>query len=238
MKTTTFLSVAVVAALIVACSNGKPKEVGQPAAGSETAAAAGTVGTAGSVPPAGAVTPDMANQDAKDFIRHLAIVNAAEMELGQLAVDRGAAAEVKEFAKTMIKDHAAAGEKLKALASNLEVAAPGELDDMHKEQREKLAKRSGPDFDREYASMMVEGHKDLIDQLEPRLDKSALEQWKVAMNGKTTAGGTIAILPDASDNQTTIRINRFAADLYPTVHAHAEAAKALESSLRKRYTTP
>jgi hypothetical protein len=35
-----------------------------------------------------------------------------------------------------------------------------------------------------------------------------------------------------------MRINQFAADIYPVVHAHMEAAKALESSLKKRHTTP
>jgi hypothetical protein len=59
------------------------------------------------------------------------------------------------------------------------------------------------------------------------------------MNGKTSvAGGTVALLPDRSDNPTTMRVNQFAANFYPTVHAHLEAAKALESSLKKRYTTP
>ena len=133
----------------------------------------------------------------------------------------------------------ASGDKLKALASDLKINAPGELDEKHVDQRDKLAKQSGADFDREYASAMVDGHKDLIDQLEPRIDKKTLDQWKVEMKGKTTvARGTVAILPDQSDNPTTMRINQFAADIYPTVHAHLEAAKALETTLGKRHTTP
>jgi predicted outer membrane protein len=139
----------------------------------------------------------------------------------------------------MIDDHTASGDKLKALASDLRIEAPSQLDEKHVDQRDKLAKRPGADFDREYASAMVDGHKDLIDQLEPRIDKKTLDQWKVEMNGKTTvAGGTVAILPDQSDNPITMRINQFAAGIYPTVHAHLEAAEALESSLKKRYTTP
>jgi hypothetical protein len=82
---------------------------------------------------------------------------------------------------------------------------------------------------------MVDSHKDLVDQLEPRIDKKALDQWKV--NGKTTAtGGTAALLPDQSDNPTTMRINQFAADIYPTVHAHMEAATALERAIKKHET--
>ena len=226
MKRIGFLSFALVATLSAGCSSEKGKNLGtvksrEPA----------TVGTAGAA--------EIASQDAKDFIHHVAIANTAEIDLGKLAADRGTASEVKKFAQMMVDDHTASGDKLKALASDLKINAPGELDEKHTDQRDKLAKQSGADFDREYASAMVDGHKDLIDQLEPRIDKKTLEQWKVQMNGKTTAApGTVAILPDHSDNPTTMRINQFAAGIYPTVYAHLEAAKALESSLKKRYTTP
>jgi putative membrane protein len=226
MKRIGFLSFALVATLSAGCSSEKGKNLGT-ARSSEPA----TVGTAGAA--------EIASQDAKDFIHHVAIANTAEIDLGKLAADRGTAGEVKKFAQMMIDDHTASGDKLKALASDLKINAPGELDDKHIDQRDKLAKQSGADFDREYASAMVDGHKDLIDQLEPRIDKKTLEQWKVQMNGKTTAAaGAVPILPDHSDNPTTMRINQFAAGIYPTVHAHLEAAKALESSVKKRYTTP
>ena len=226
MKRIGFLSLALVATLTTGCSSEKGKNLGT-VKSSEPA----TVGTAGAA--------EIASQDAKDFIHHVAIANTAEIDLGKLAADRGTASEVKKFARMMVDDHTASGDKLKALASDLKINAPGELDEKHVDQRDKLAKQSGADFDREYASAMVDGHKDLIDQLEPRIDKKTLEQWKVQMNGKTTAApGTVAILPDQSDNPTTMRINQFAADIYPTMHAHLEAAKALESSLKKRSTTP
>jgi predicted outer membrane protein len=225
MKRIEFLSFALVATLTAACSSDKGPDLGQ-AKGGEPA----TVGTSGA---------DIANRDAKDFIHHVAIGNTAEIDLGKLAADRASADEVKKFAQMMIADHTASGDKLKALASDLKIEAPGQLDDKHMDERDKLAKQRGADFDRGYASAMVDGHKDLIDQLEPRIDKKTLDQWKVEMNGKTAAaGGTVTILPDHSDNPTTMRINQFAAEIYPTVHAHLEAARALESSLKKRYTTP
>jgi putative membrane protein len=220
-----FLSFALVATLTAGCSRDKATDLGQ-AKGSEPAA----VGTS--------VPPDIANQDAKDFFHHVAIVNMAEIDLGKLAIDRGTADKVKKFAQMMITDHTASGDKLNALASDLKIGVPEELDDKHIDQRATLAKRSAVDFDREYASAMVDGHKDLIDQLEPRIDKKTLDQWKVAITGKATAGTIVAIPPDRSDNPTTMRINQFAADIYPTVYAHLEAAKALESSLNKRDTRP
>jgi predicted outer membrane protein len=221
-----FLSFGLIAILAAGCSSEKGKDLGK--VKSTEPASIGTSGAA-----------DIANRDARDFIHHVAIANMADIDLGKLAVDRGTANEVKKFAQIMIDDHTTSADKLKALASDLKIEAPGGLDDKHMDQRDKLAKRSGTDFDREYASAMVDGHKDLIDQLEPRIDKKTLEQWKVQMNGKTTAAaGAVAILPDHSDNPTTMRINQFAAGIYPTVYAHLEAAKALESSLKKRDTRP
>jgi len=221
-----FLSFVLIATLIAGCSSEKGKNLGT-VKSSEPA----TVGTAGA--------PDIASQDAKDFIHHIAIVNTAEIDLGKLAAERGTAGEVKKFAQMMIDDHTASGDKLKALASDLKINAPGELDDKHIDQRDKLAKQSGSDFDREYASAMVDGHKDLIDQLEPRVDKKILDQWKDAITAKPTAARKIAAIPpDRSDNPTTMRVNQFAADIYPTVYAHLEAAKALERSLEKREAKP
>jgi len=225
MKRMGFLSFVLVAALTAGCSGDKGKGLGQ-----DKASAPPTVGTSGAI--------DIANQDAKDFIHYVALANMAEVDLGKLAADRGTADEVKKFGQMMIAEHTASGDKLKTLASDLHIDAPGRLDDKHTDQRDKLAGRQGGDFDREYATAMVEGHKELIDQLEPRIDKKALEQWKVETRGKTTAGGTVPIPPDPSDNPTTMWINQFAADIYPAVRAHLEAARALESSLKKRDTTP
>ena len=146
----------------------------------------------------------------------MAIVNTAEIELGKLARDRGTTETVKKFAQMMIDQHTASGEKVKALASDLKIDTPDRLDDQHLDQRDKLAKESGTDFDREYTSTMVAGHKDLIDQLEHRIDKKTLEQWKIGMKGKTTVpSGAIAILPDRSDDPTTMRVNQLAADSLP-----------------------
>jgi putative membrane protein len=220
MKRNGFLSLALVATCAAACSSNKGKVVGQ----EKTSERAG---------PAANVPADMVSRDASDFTHHVAIVNVAEIELGKLAAERGTADAVKKFGRMMVADHEAAGDKLRAVAADLKIDVPDRPDDQLTEQRDRLARRSGADFDRDYASAMVDGHKDLLDQLEPRIDKKSLEQWKVATSDKTGAAASIATLPDKSDNPTTMRINQLAADLYPTVRAHWDAAKALESSLKK-----
>ncbi len=225
MKRTAIVCVTLVAITAAGCSR-DIKDVGQ--SKSHPPEAVGT-----------SVPADIASQDATDFVHHVAIVNNAEIDLGKLATARGSADGVKKFAQMMIADHTGSGDKLKTLASDLKLQAPSDLDDKHREQRDTLAKKSGTDFDRDYAKAMVDGHKDLIDQLEPRVDKKILDEWKAASTGTPTAAGRIvAIPPDRSDNPTTMRVNQFAADIYPTVYAHLEAAKALERSLEKREARP
>lgn len=161
MKRIGLLSFALAATLTVACSSNKAKDADRAKGGKPD-----TVGTSGAA--------DLVSRDASDFIRYIATVNTAEIELGKLAADRGSSDEVKKFAKMMIADHTSAGDKLKALGSDLKVEAPTQLDDKHMEQRDKLARLRGADFDREYVTTMADSHKDLIDQLEPRIDKKTL----------------------------------------------------------------
>ena len=99
MKRIGVLSFALVATLTAGCSRDKATDLGQ-AKGSEPAA----VGTS--------IPADIANQDAKDFMHHIAIVNMAEIDLGKLAADRATAHGVKKFAQMMIHDHTTSGDKL------------------------------------------------------------------------------------------------------------------------------
>lgn len=223
------LPVALVATL-AACGGGQGRDAGQVRT-SDSA----TVGTSGAaVEDRRVVAADAAGQDAKDFVDHVAIVNMAEIELANLAAQRAASGEVRTFARTMLDDHTAFGAKLDSLAAAVRIEPSDQLDEKHKDQRDKLSRLSGNEFDRAYATAMVEGHEDLIEQLEPRLEKKTLEQWKDAKKAPGTAN--VAVRADTSDNPTTVRVNQFAADVYPTVYAHFEAARALETSLKKRST--
>ena len=228
-----FLSFAVFATLTAGCWSDRATKPGE-ARNSDPA----TVGTSGAaVVDRRVVAADPASQDARDFIHDVAVANMAEIDLAQLAAERGTADGVKQFARMMINDHSAAQDKMKSLAAELKIELPDQVDEKSRDQRDKLAKQSGPDFDREYATAMVDGHKDLIDRLEPRIDKKTLEQLKDS-NGKTTApAGAAPILPDKSDNSTLMRVNQFAAGMFPTVQTHLESARALVKSLDKREKT-
>jgi putative membrane protein len=207
--------------------------------------------TPGSQPPAergAAVGTGGAGADVKsdgEFVRDIAVKNMAEVELSRLAVDKAESAEVKAFAQLVIRDHGAAGDKLKNIASDHQIAWPAELDDKQREVADALAKKQGPDFDREYAKAMIEGHQDLAAKLESRLDVQSLSAWKTAAAGRTqsqalpqpeAAMPDVKVQPNKSDDAITMKINQWAADTYPVAQKHLDTARTLEDTTKKRAT--
>jgi putative membrane protein len=223
MQRTNGLAIAIAAALAAGCSSQNPQRETAPPVARRDAGGVGTSGTA-----------DLTSQDARDFLAHLATVDQSEIQLGKLAVSRGTSPGVRKFGQMMIDDHTSSSDRLESLERDLKIEPPKQPQQQDSDQHEELAKQSGSEFDREYASAMVRRHEDLIDQLEPRIDKKGLDQWKEEMKGKTKIPAGAAVLPDKSDNKTTMRINQFAASIYPTVYSHLQAAKALEQSLEAR----
>jgi len=140
----------------------------------------------------------------------------------------------------MVTDHTKAGDALKAVASSHNVQLPLDVDAKHRDLYDKLAKLQGVEFDREYADAMVDGHQDVADQLESRIDRERLQAWKTEtgdwLSGKKAVDhanvGTVT--PEHSDNAATMAVNQWAADSYPVVQGHLAAAKAMKSAMDKR----
>jgi putative membrane protein len=189
-----FLSIALTAFVAIGCNR-------------SNTASNGSVGTSGDTDRNEVKAADTA------FINDLVIANMAEVELGRLAVERGASTEVKKFGQMMIDDHTKAGEKLKSVATAQNIRVPADLDEKHRDLRDKLAKLSGSAFDREYMAAMVEGHEGVADKLESRLDSAKLAQ--------------------KSDNVVTMAVNEWAAEAYPVVQSHLEAARVIDKALKR-----
>ena len=176
----------------------------------------------------------------RDFVRDVTVMNAAEIELSRTALQKSAGADVKQFAQMMVDDHTSAGEKLRAVATQHQIDAPAQLDDKHRDKGEKLAAKQGLDFDKDYADAMVDGHQDLVDKLESRIDKDTLSRFKAdsaGQSGKETAKVEAkAVTAEKSDSPITMAINQWAADTYAVAYAHLQAAKAMRDGVRKRST--
>ena len=97
-------------------------------------------------------------EDGDAFLDSAAIGGMMEVELGKLALQKSANAEVKKFAAQMVADHSKANMELKAIAQKLKVLVPeGNLPDV-KAHVDALKKYSGKEFDVYYMDMMVKDH--------------------------------------------------------------------------------
>jgi putative membrane protein len=114
------------------------------------------------------------------FLRNAAEGSMAEVKLGQLAEEKAQAPEVKNFAKRMVEDHSKAVEELKQIGSQEGINLPTDTSHKDAETYNRLAKLSGPEFDRAYAQEMVKDHQKDIAEFkkgETEVQKPALKQF-------------------------------------------------------------
>jgi putative membrane protein len=93
------------------------------------------------------------------FVQKAAMGGMAEVELGRIATEKAGSDEVKKFGQRMVDDHGKASEELKTLAQNKRITLATTLDPHHKAMQDRLAKLSGPAFDRAYMQAMLVDHK-------------------------------------------------------------------------------
>lgn len=117
-------------------------------------------------PPTSSVSGGAAMSLAKDdqkFITKAAVGGMTEVQLGSIAQKNAASDQVKAFGARMVRDHSAANEELKQVASAKGLALPTALDKSHQKDVDKFSKLSGADFDKKYTKYMVSDHKEDID---------------------------------------------------------------------------
>ena len=106
-----------------------------------------------------AATTVLADSPDSTFYKNAAEGGMSEVELGQLAQQKGTNPAVKEFGAMMIKDHSEANEKLKTLAASKQVKLPESPSVMQKASKTKLDMMSGDSFDKSYVKGMIDDHK-------------------------------------------------------------------------------
>ena len=100
----------------------------------------------------------------------MTIAGLTEVQLGKIATERAASADVKAFGQMMVKDHSQAGDELKQVASQLRIQPTTQLDQKHKDLVDKLSKLQGAEFDREYINAMAQGHQEVLGKVRARVE--------------------------------------------------------------------
>jgi putative membrane protein len=94
-----------------------------------------------------------------EFATKAAVGGMAEVQFGNLAIQKTTNTQIKDFANMMVKDHGKANDELMAIATTKNITLPTMLDDEHQKKMSELSGRSGNDFDKTYVDAMVDGHK-------------------------------------------------------------------------------
>jgi putative membrane protein len=83
----------------------------------------------------------------------------AEVQLGQLTLQKSNNPQVKEFAQRMIDDHTKLNEQMKPVAQQLGVTVPDQISKGDRKTMAKLQGLSGSAYDQAYIKDMVKDHK-------------------------------------------------------------------------------
>jgi len=138
------------------------------------------------------------------FLVKAAEINLEEIELGELAQQKGSTADVKALGKMMVDEHTSAQNELKELAASKSITIPVVLTENGKDAYDDLNEENvGKDFDKEYCGMMVKGHKSAIREFE-----------------------------NASSNAEDGDIRNWASSMLPGLRTHLEHAEACKEKCK------
>jgi putative membrane protein len=112
-----------------------------------------------------------------DVLTKLHHSNQMEIQAGKLAQEKGESKAVKSFGKTLVADHTAADKQVVALSKQLKVDLPKE--DMKDDgMLEKARATSGAEFDKTFASSMLDDHKKDVEEATEARDKTSNPKLK------------------------------------------------------------
>jgi putative membrane protein len=114
----------------------------------------------------------------RTFISEASQDGLAEVELGKVAQQNAASAEVKQFAQRMVDDHSKANQELETIATQLGATVPKEPGGKHAKMVKELSKKNGARFDHEYAEDMVKDHEKAVALFEKESKKGDSDELK------------------------------------------------------------
>jgi putative membrane protein len=135
----------------------------QPAPGMNAATQDQTSATA-----SGQTTPE-----DKVFVEEALKGGMAEVQLGQLALQKAKNPDIKQFAQRMVDDHTKMGDQMKQVAQQAGVKIPDGPSKKDKETIAKLQALNGDAFDKAYMKDMVKDHKTDLNDFKSEADNGS-----------------------------------------------------------------
>ncbi|HEX4997804.1 MAG TPA: DUF4142 domain-containing protein [Terriglobia bacterium] len=146
------------------------------------------------------------------FLRQAIEINAAEIQLGRLALAKTQNPQVREYAEMMIKDHIAGLEKFQKLQPGYRAGQRGvpPLSAEDEKLKVRLSDLTGEQFDREYMGAMVSGHRDAVTLFERQAN---------------------ARVAHSQNKDVAARANALAKQMLPMLRKHLERAEQVQRTL-------
>ena len=121
----------------------------------------------------------------KAFVREALQGGMAEVQMGQLALQKSSNPDVKQFAQKMVDDHTKLGDAMKQVAQQMNVKPPSSLSGKDKSTVSKLSALNGDAFDKAYIQDMVKDHK----QDQKEFEQEAQNASNPALKDLVSQGG-------------------------------------------------
>jgi putative membrane protein len=119
-----------------------------------------------------------------EWATDIADASLLEVKLGELAQTKASSPQVKELGKMMVTDHGKANEELTALAAQKNITLPNTLSDKSQKKLDDFSTKTGTDFDKDYSSAMVEGHKDVLSKFKKEAEDGKDADLRAWAEGK------------------------------------------------------
>lgn len=100
------------------------------------------------------------------FLVNASEINLEQIELGQLAQQKGNSTHVRELGEIMENAHTKSQKDLKALAKSKNVTIPNKLTNDARDAYKNLNEKTGDDFDEAYTNRMISDHNKAISTFE------------------------------------------------------------------------
>ncbi|HEX8461383.1 MAG TPA: DUF4142 domain-containing protein [Segetibacter sp.] len=147
---------------------------------------------------------DTGMQIDKKFVMKAASGGMMEVEAGKLAIANAMSAKVKEFGRMMVTDHTKANTQLKAVAAKKDIVLSTTLMEEHQKNIDMLKSKKGAEFDKAYIEMMLDDHKEDIEQFS-----------------------------DEASKGTDADVKAFATKTLPVLNKHLEHVKSIDATIKK-----
>jgi putative membrane protein len=139
----------------------------------------------------------------KEFVSNAGMAGLAEVQMGNVALQKAQHADVKAFAQRMVTDHTKSNEELQQLTATKGLTLPAELAGEHKAGLDHLNTLSGSAFDKAYMEHMVADH-----------------------------GKAVTLFENASNTAQDADIKAFASKTLPVLREHAKLAGEVASKVK------